>query len=178
MEVIEQLLDSSSDSDISFLANFSSSSDETDGNDEEEFVCVNTFVDTINTYSETQFKSHFRLDRDTVLFLIQRYYESDVNPAEGAGRQRIGAEREIYLFMWYISNTNTFRELGNLFGLQKASAWRCVNRVARWLISIGHEFVKWPKGAKVAENSQKFETMRSIPGITNNCCYPFRSTNA
>lgn len=143
MNVIE-LLNSSSDSDdLPFLTDWvnSSTSSESDSNSEHEYVCVNTFVDTINAYSEEQFKSHFRLNRDTVLFLIQRYYESEINPEEGAGRRRIGAEKEIYLFVWYISNTVTFRQLGNLFGLQKASAWRCVKRVSRWLISIGHEFV-------------------------------------
>lgn len=163
---IADLLNSSSESDLPFLDfSSSSSSDETNSDDEGDFVCVNDFINTINSYSETQFKSHFRLNRDTVLFLIQEYYESDIIPSLGAGRRRIGAEKEIYLFVWYISNTISFRQLGNLFGLRKASAWRCVNRVAGWLISIGHKFIKWPKGAKVAENSQKFETMRGIAGL-------------
>lgn len=71
----------------------------------------------------------------------------------------------MYLFIWYISNTETFREIGNLFGVTKSTAWRVITRVSQWLIGIGHEYIQWPSSSEVQAISSKFEAKHRIPDI-------------
>lgn len=71
----------------------------------------------------------------------------------------------MYLFIWYLSNTSTFREIANLFGVSKSSAWRVVTRVSGWLIGIGHEYIKWPSSSDVQTISAKFERNHKIPDV-------------
>ncbi len=141
-EIIE-FLDSSSDDTSSSTSSSSSSDDE---QCHEHFAAIKTFIETINEMGDEQFRSNFRLNRPTVLSIIEIYAESNDCPVDGTGgRCRIGAEKEVYSFLWYMATTITFRELGNLFGLRKSSIWRSVVRVSNWLISIGHNFVRWPE---------------------------------
>lgn len=69
------------------------------------------------------------------------------------------------MYIWYVSNTLTYRQLGNLFGITKSASWYAVRRVCKWIISIGHEFVKWPEGNKIKKNCRKFEAKKRIPGV-------------
>lgn len=160
--MINELFDflNSSDSDDYPSSSSSSSSSSDDEGESEIFASIKTFIETINEMGEEQFKSNFRLNRPTVLTLIEMYAESDVCPTEvNGGRCRIGAEKEIYSFLWYLGTTTTFRELGNLFGLRKSSIWRSVLRVTNWLVSIGHNFISWPQGRDLNEGS-----FMNIPG--------------
>lgn len=146
---------------------FSTSTDfSTEEDVDEKHPKINDFIQSINLYNDEDFSSHFRMQRETVLVLIERYDESAyIPPQDGGGRRRVGAELEVYLYIWYISNTCTFREIANLFGVAKSTAWSVVSRVAKWLISLSHLFIKWPKGDEVRESAEKFYEKKRIPGI-------------
>lgn len=155
------IADSDNDEVFSTSSEFSSE-DDTDGDHPK----LKEFVETINEYEDDDFISHFCLHRGTALLLIEWYNDSAYIPMPtGGGRKRVGAEAEIYAYIWYISNTCTFRELGNLFGIAKSTAWRIVSRVAKWLISLSHIFIKWPQEDEFRIESQKFEDKRGIPGV-------------
>lgn len=130
---------------------FSTSTDlSSEADTDEEHPKINFFIDTINSYSDEAFISHFRLQRETAMVLIERYNESAFIPEQdGGGRRRVGAEIEIYIYIWYISNTCTFRELGNLFGIALSTSWSVLSRVSKWLVSLSHNFIKWPEGNEI-----------------------------
>ncbi|XP_055903680.1 uncharacterized protein LOC129939620 [Eupeodes corollae] len=166
--LLEYLLDSSSSSEES-----SSSSEldrlmsSDDSSSDENNASVSNFMKTIEDYSELGFKSHFRLNRSTVEKLIEKYSQSDFfssRPNHG-GKTKIEPRKEVYVYVWYVSNTLTFRQLGNLFGIATSSAWSVVGRVSSWLFSIGNEYIKWPQGDVIDQISHKFETKKKIPGI-------------
>lgn len=121
------ILDSSS-------SDSSSSSDESDVAAEVSHEKVQNFLETIEAYSDSDFQKNFRMERHTVNFLINLYEESDVLPnIDGGGRTRVGCSKEIYLYIWYMSNTITFRQLGNLFGISKSASWNVVVRLTEWI---------------------------------------------
>lgn len=161
-EFIDFIETSDSDSDDMFSSSSSSSSSDTDSEEPEVFASITTFINTINQMGDRQFKENFRLERSTVLQLIELYSESDACPTDDhGGRSRIGAEKELYAFLWYMATTTTFRELGNLFGLRKSTIWKSVVRVSKWLISIGHHFIRWPQGPEINAARSKFP---NVPG--------------
>jgi len=56
-------------------------------------------------------------------------------------------EANIYIFLWYIANSITFKQLANLFGVCHTTSRIVVQRVSNWLITIADEFVIWPQEA-------------------------------
>lgn len=91
--------------------------------------------------------------------------EPFVTSISNKGHKQIGAEGEIFLLVWYLANTETFRQLGNLFGVSASSAWNIVVRTTSWMISIGHQYIKWPQGDDVIRVEAKFRSKRQIPGV-------------
>lgn len=69
------------------------------------------------------------------------------------------------MYIWYVSNTVTFRQLANLFGVASSAAWSTVRRVTGFIISISHEYIKWPQGAYMHEVVNSFEQKKGIPGV-------------
>lgn len=132
----------------------------------EEFPTIMTYIDTIKRMGEQEFKENFRLNQPTVLHLIELYAESEHCPTnDHGGRPKIGAETEIYAFLYYMGNSCTFIELGNEFGLRKSSIWRSVIRVSKWLMSMADNFIRWPQGAEVNAAKAKFH---NVPGAIGN----------
>lgn len=72
---------------------------------------------------------------------------------------------EVLIYVWYISNTITLRQLGNLFGVSKSSAWGVVGRVSSWLVSKADVYIKWPQGERISENCRQFEAKKKLRGV-------------
>lgn len=95
--------------------------------------------------------------------LYTQYNETDT---DHVGRRPTANNKSIYLHLWYIANTVTFRQVANLFGVCKSTAWHTVVRVSSWLVEIAHLYLKWPKYAtETQQMAHKFETKRKIPHI-------------
>ncbi|XP_036340226.1 putative nuclease HARBI1 [Rhagoletis pomonella] len=81
------------------------------------------------------------------------------------GRESVPSRKKVLMFIWYISNTITFRQLGNLFGVSQSTGWSVVNNVSTWMVSIGHEYMKWPQGTAAVDTKRKFKEKSGIPGV-------------
>ncbi|XP_067629448.1 putative nuclease HARBI1 isoform X2 [Eurosta solidaginis] len=133
---------------------------------EEERDKITNFPQVIESYTDQEFRRHFRLNRSTARMLIDRYNTSSFYTyKEHGGLPKVGASKEIYILLWYMANTNTFREIANLFNMSKTSAWSILRRVVEWLLSIGHEYIQWPSASKVQDNMRKFKATKNIPNV-------------
>lgn len=93
------------------------------------------------------------------------YEEHCVNHSSRIGRPKINAERSVYVFLWYIGNTLTFRQLGNLFGIAKSTAWKVVTQVSQFLVLLGPKYIVWPSIAGIAKHSAHFRELKGIPNV-------------
>lgn len=81
------------------------------------------------------------------------------------GRPRLTAQRSVYVFLWYIGNSLTFRQLGNLFGIAKSTAWKVVIQVSEFLVQLGPQYIVWPSPEGIAKISAGFREVNGIPNI-------------
>ncbi|KAI8117940.1 putative nuclease HARBI1 [Lucilia cuprina] len=181
MEAVYILLsssDSSSDSDSELEIMFSD-------DERENHIKVDNFMDIANRYSENDFKKHFRLNKSTAQLIIGKIFVCTLlciflnfkfnfrqifnvqvfqNKFQtNKGKRRIDAETEVYIFLWYISNTEPFRTVANLFGISIYGCWQVVKRMTTWLISVSHIFDKWPENLQ--QVSDDFQLVRGMSGV-------------
>lgn len=156
---IEDILDSVHSS------SSSESSSSSDDSEREETTKGENFCDIIDNYSSSEFRTNMRLRRSTVEFLIEKYSATIAKSTNPGGRARVSPRTKVYLYIWYIGHTVTFRNLSRLFGISNSTAWHIVNALSAWIISSGHIFIKWPQGAAATEVEQKFKDKNGIPGI-------------
>lgn len=64
-----------------------------------------------------------------------------------------------------MANTEPFRTVANLFGICISKAWSTVVRVSSWLITIGHEYISWPKNYDAVKVADAFQEKGKIPGV-------------
>ncbi|XP_036318780.1 putative nuclease HARBI1 isoform X1 [Rhagoletis pomonella] len=153
-----------------FLNNIpSSSSSETSSSSEEsedeKRKAFEDFCEVIDGYSEEEFESHMRLRRSTAELLIERYASSILPKTHSGGRESLPPKKRVFIYIWYLSNAITFRKLADLFRVSISTVWSAVNSVSAWIISVGHEYIKWPEGTMAKEIQKKFQAKSGIPGV-------------
>ncbi|XP_037940435.1 putative nuclease HARBI1 [Teleopsis dalmanni] len=149
--------------DVIFASSSSSSSEESDF---EQDIEKNSFEITIADMSDEEFKRQFKIERKTAEKIISRFSQSKFLPNQiNGGRNRIGDRKSVFMYVWYVISTVSYRELSGLFGVSASVAWCTVRSVTEFLISISHEFVNWPRGKAALESMEKFQNIQNIPGV-------------
>lgn len=107
------------------------------------------------------------MKRDTVNDLADMYVDSkpEAPSTHTGGKPPIEQRKELLMFLWYIANTVTFRQLGNLFDTAKSTSWIAVNHVSSWLCSIGNHYVKWPNHNELKNISNGFASKKQIDHV-------------
>ena len=97
---------------------------------------------TIPRYSPDDFKTHFRLSRETFQSTCDRLSSLDeYNKVKGPTPDH---EKELLMFLWYIGNLESYRSMADRFGTSKGSFHASVKRVSSCLTSVMPEVIKWP----------------------------------
>lgn len=58
--------------------------------------------------------------------------------AHTGGHKEVETAKHIYMYLWYMANTITYRQLSNLFDVCASTSWNTVKNVAKWLDSISN----------------------------------------
>ncbi|KAK9738356.1 hypothetical protein QE152_g9992 [Popillia japonica] len=87
-------------------------------------IKINRFAeDIVIKYSNIVFKSHFRMERSVLYNFIDtvspHYYQSQYKP----GKAQVSIEKAVLLTIWYLANTETFRQISDRFGLSYSAAY-------------------------------------------------------
>lgn len=61
-----------------------------------------------------------------------------------AGCKSITSEKAVLMTIWYLANTESFRQIADRFGISLSSAYRCLVRVVNFLVDKRKEYIKWP----------------------------------
>lgn len=85
--------------------------------------------------------------------------------AHTGGHKEVETAKHIYMYLWYMANTITYRQLSNLFDVCASTSWNTVNNVAKWLVSISNIYINWPLLHEMPDVSTEFEKKRKIPHI-------------
>lgn len=89
--------------------------------------CKNYVENIVSLYSDMEFKSHFRMKRDTFMFLLELLTPHLTRCSDKFGRHQITPETQLLLSIWMMATPNSYR--CDRFDVGKATAWRSVRRV-------------------------------------------------
>lgn len=71
----------------------------------------------------------------------------------------------VYLFTWYIANTETFQQVADRFGVTLRTAFNIINSVTQWMANVKiKSAVKWPDTQERNRISKSFESQHGLPG--------------
>lgn len=98
--------------------------------------------------------------------LFSENYERAQTRNISCGVKEISAEKRFVLTLWYLANTDTFREISNLFDVSLSSAHRSIVSVTHWLVRHAHKHIKWPREeAEQIDIENKFQQNNGFPHV-------------
>ncbi|XP_062559813.1 putative nuclease HARBI1 [Armigeres subalbatus] len=124
---------------------------------------VSNFVnDVVDYYTEEEFRRNFRLKRTTADIIINRYKESEFYRTNvGKGRRNLPADEQMYAFLWFSANKNSYHEICNLFNFSESSFYKCLNNILDFLYDISKTIIRFPEvEAEKEEIATDFRSVR------------------
>lgn len=69
------------------------------------------------------------------------------------------------LALWYLANTESFRQVSDRFGISLSSAHRILSRVINFILSLIKDYIKWTNDEEKKNISSNFKTKHGFDGV-------------
>ncbi|XP_044733226.1 putative nuclease HARBI1 [Chrysoperla carnea] len=129
---------------------------------------IKNFVEeVIPAFSDTEFKSHFRVFRSTFDFVREKIEPSLMRKTPGC--EMISPYKQLFIALWKMATPDSYRSICQRFGVSFVAAWYhstwSVRRVTSALVEIAPNFITWPENEKLAEISNEFEATSGFRNV-------------
>lgn len=131
-------------------------------------VKVCGYVNVVDHYLPDQFKSFFRLSRETFQFVLRCLIDCPelARSEKGAGRPEIPLEKDLLMTLWYIGSQENIKSIADRFDVQE-STFVAHNRRLLDVFSdkLCRKFVVWPSDNDKHSIMRTFEQLKGFPGV-------------
>ena len=115
---------------------------------------------------EHTFYRHLRITHSQFDYITYLLKQQGLNEEHTGGPSSIPLRPKLALFLWYLANQNSFREMSDKFNMSQSSAHRCIVEVLSAFCNMVPSFVSWPTICEKTASSAAFNTKCGIQGIT------------
>lgn len=108
---------------------------------------------------------------DQFVGILERMGQSDT-PFRYAGQGHISLRKKALLFLWYMSTSDSFREIARKFRLSQSAAYQTVERVLKDVSHHSSNFVAWMNANEKSRNAERFHAetgFRNVVGAIDGC---------
>lgn len=117
------------------------------------------------TLEADRWREHFRVNRDTFLFLVNRLTPT-LQRNNTRLRQAVSVEKRIAIALWRMATNVEFRTISSLFGVGRSSACKITHDVALAIkLELGNEFIQFPAGEQLQNVVNGFEERWGFPQV-------------
>ena len=107
----------------------------------------NYFESTVPTYFPDEFKSHFRMTRETCELFAQEIMPTGRIPlGNPSGRPVIPPSKQILASLWSMANQEPTRAVADRFDITLSSVNRVLQRVSQAAVDLSGQYIQWPNG--------------------------------
>eukprot|EP00102_Acyrthosiphon_pisum_P018794 XP_016656004.1 PREDICTED: putative nuclease HARBI1 [Acyrthosiphon pisum] len=113
-------------------------------------------------FTNKEFKSHFRVNRSSIEVVM-----TFIGPALSQKSIKINVEKQILIFIWYMANCETHRQIGNRFNIAESTSHDIITNCLLAMNDVAGKIIVWPTGVAALENIQKFNSLRGLNSFPN-----------
>ena len=105
------------------------------------------FESTVPSYFPDEFKSHFRMTRETCELFTQTVMPTGrIRLGNRTGRVAIPPQKQILAFLWSMANQEPARAIADRVNITLSSVNRVLKRVSQAAIDLSGQYIRWPNG--------------------------------
>ncbi|XP_018359046.1 PREDICTED: putative nuclease HARBI1 [Trachymyrmex cornetzi] len=123
---------------------------------------VEQYLEIVESWTEQEFKEHMRLPRQIVFLLIAEFETSVFMPNHLYGSKPISAKLSIFIFLWFMANTEPIRTISDRFDISISSVFRIIRRVIAWILTKLDDVIKWPQQHNISTVCARFFIKKGI----------------
>lgn len=128
----------------------------------------NYFDDIVPTYTDEEFRRHFRISRSLYHNLSIRFLQSDIYKNLRPDK-RLSERSHILVFLWFAGHEACcFSDLSDRFNLSRSTICHIINRVTLFISSLSKETIRWPTEVEKVASSKYFENKCLFPNVIGN----------
>ncbi|KAF6215836.1 hypothetical protein GE061_000171 [Apolygus lucorum] len=122
------------------------------------------FEETVPSYDETDFVSHFRVSSTVAHQISQRFERSHFYNSSAGKYGHISPQKQVHIFLWFAGHqTASFLDVADRFGITLSSLFRITRRLTMFLSSLSQEVIRWPNDDEKREAEEWFRS-KGFPG--------------
>lgn len=126
---------------------------------------VSGFDELLDNKDNIAFFKAMRISHECFASLLQRLPWNEPEDGHTGGRIPVGKKSTLYIGLWYLGNSSTFREISEQFGIAESTVHGCVSRVIDALCALAPSVIKWPSITEMDETAGRFEEVSGMPGV-------------
>ncbi|XP_033738912.1 putative nuclease HARBI1 [Pecten maximus] len=121
--------------------------------------------EVIPQYTETDFRRDFRVCKNTFERLIAELTPAIEYTIRESGKEGLPVRKQLLVYLWYISNQDSIREISRLFGVSTSTVHRCIRRVSKALCSMRQHIIRWPDFGTQGLISEAISERVGLPNV-------------
>ncbi|XP_031327812.1 putative nuclease HARBI1 isoform X1 [Photinus pyralis] len=85
---------------------------------------------------------------------------------------KVPGDKQLYVTLWTLANKDSYREVGNLFGLSKSTVNFIFHKVCKLLTECRNDFIKWPTAVEQTDIKRYVHSVHRFPntvGFIDGC---------
>ncbi|KAL0974029.1 hypothetical protein UPYG_G00214470 [Umbra pygmaea] len=118
------------------------------------------------------FARHFRVTKPQFEYLQLKLLENGLQKEHSRGLPPVPVTKKVLMFLWYMANQNSFREMSDKFDVSQSSAHRIILEVLTIICTMGPTFISWPNACEKAVSAAEFHRLcgiRDVIGVIDGC---------
>ncbi|XP_061085078.1 uncharacterized protein LOC133118834 [Conger conger] len=111
------------------------------------------------------FARHFHVTKPQFEYLQMKLQENGIKKEHSQGLPPVPVTKKVLMFLWYMANQNSFREISDKFDVSQSSAHRIILEVLHIMSTMGQTFISWPNTCEKAASAAAFHRLCGLSGI-------------
>lgn len=115
------------------------------------------FEDVMITYTDDEFKRHFRITKGVYEHLCKKFGESEIYNSQRIDK-RLSEKLYLAVFLWFAGHEAcSYRDIADRFDLSLGTVWNIIHRVSFYISSLSPSIIKWPDDEQKLSSSNYFK---------------------
>ncbi|XP_031156990.1 protein ALP1-like [Sander lucioperca] len=97
-----------------------------------------------------------RISKHQFQYLLTKLQENGLHSEHTQGRTPVPDNKKLLMFLWYMANQNSFREISDKFDVSQSAAHGIIRQMLTIMSGIGNTFISWPNACEKAASAAAF----------------------
>lgn len=111
------------------------------------------------------FSRHLPVTKPQFEYVMMKLQDNGIQKPHSKGLPPVPATKKVLMFLRYMANQNSFREMSDKFDVSQSTAHRIILQALNIMCTIGSSFISWPKTCEKAASAAAFHRLCGLSGV-------------